>query len=307
MRELAAIADEDPRVVLITGDLGFMVVEAFADRHPDRFFNAGVSEQNMIGLATGMAEAGFIPFTYSIATFAALRPYEFIRNGPVLHHLPVRVVGAGGAFDYGTAGPTHHALEDLGVMRIQPGMAVIAPADHEQTTSALRATWDLPGPVYYRVGRDEKTTVPGLDGRFGLGSAETVREGTDLVLLATGSIASDTVRAAEELAGRGVDAAVVVVASLSPVPRDDLTSTLARFPVALTVEGHYITGGLGSLVAEVIAEDGLRCRLVRCGVQRSSEGVSGSDRWLAAHNGLSVESLVATACSALSEQSLATW
>lgn len=307
MRELAAIADEDPRVVLITGDLGFMVVEAFADRHPDRFFNAGVSEQNMIGLATGMAEAGFIPFTYSIATFAALRPYEFIRNGPVLHHLPVRIVGAGGAFDYGTAGPTHHALEDLGVMRIQPGLAVIAPADHEQTASALRATWDLPGPIYYRVGRDEKTTVPGLGGRFGLGSGEMVREGSDLVLVATGSIASDAVRAAAELALLGIDAAVMVVASISPVPRDDLTRTLARFGVALTVEGHYVNGGLGSLVAEVIAEDGLRCRLVRCGVHRTSEGVSGSDRWLADHHGLSVESLVATARSALSEQSLASW
>src|SRR3984893_10959470 len=132
-----------------------MVMEPFRERFPDRFINVGVAEQNMVGIATGLAEAGLRPYTYSIATFAALRPYEFIRNGPVLHHLPVRVVGAGGAFDYGTAGPTHHALEDLGVMRIQRGMAVVAPADHQQTTSALRATWDLPGPVYYPVGRDE--------------------------------------------------------------------------------------------------------------------------------------------------------
>ncbi|HEY4939313.1 MAG TPA: 1-deoxy-D-xylulose-5-phosphate synthase, partial [Actinomycetota bacterium] len=120
VQELAEIAERDARILLITGDLGFSVVEPFADRHPDRFFNAGVAEQNMVGLATGLAESGFIPFVYSIATFAALRPYEFVRNGPVLHNLPVRIVGTGGAFDYGTAGPTHHALEDVGIMRMQP-------------------------------------------------------------------------------------------------------------------------------------------------------------------------------------------
>ena len=305
MRELAELAERDSRVVLITGDLGFMVVEAFADRHPDRFFNAGVSEQNMVGLATGMAEAGFIPFVYSIATFAALRPYEFIRNGPVLQHLPVRIVGAGGAFDYGTAGPTHHALEDLGVMRLQPGMAVICPADHAQTVRALRATWDLPGPVYFRVGKDERSTVPGLNGRFRLGSAEVIREGADLLMLATGPIASDAVRAAEELARCGVQATVMVVATLSPPPVEDLGPALAGFPLAITVESHYVTGGLGSLVAEVIAEQALACRLVRCGVRRSSEGRSGSDRWLASQHGLSVDSLVEVARRAMAEPAMA--
>ena len=120
VRTLMGLAERDPRILLLTGDLGYTVLEPFAERFPDRFFNVGVAEQNMVGLATGLAGAGFIPFVYSIVTFASLRAYEFIRNGPILHHLPVRIVGVGGGFEYGTAGATHHGLEDVGVMRIQP-------------------------------------------------------------------------------------------------------------------------------------------------------------------------------------------
>src|SRR3954468_8868154 len=156
MTELAA---QDERILLLTGDLGFMALEPFSERHPKRFFNAGVAEQNMVGLATGLAAVGFIPFVYSIATFASLRPYEFIRNGPILHQLPVRIVGVGGGFEYGTAGPTHHGLEDIGVMRLQPGLTVVAPADHLQAREVFMQTWNLPGPVYYRIGKDDKTVI----------------------------------------------------------------------------------------------------------------------------------------------------
>ena len=127
--ELSRLAEADPDTVLITGDLGFGVFEDFEARFPKQFVNAGVAEQNMIGVATGLAEGGFIPYAYSIASFAALRPYEFFRNGPVHHHLPVRLVGVGGGLEYDLAGPTHHSLEDLAVMRPLPGLTVIAPAD----------------------------------------------------------------------------------------------------------------------------------------------------------------------------------
>src|SRR3954470_19977760 len=116
IEHLSKLATDDRSIVLVTADLGFMVIEPFAERHPDRFFNVGVAEQNMVGVATGLAEAGFLPFVYSIITFATLRPFEFIRNGPILQKLPVRVVGIGGGFEYGNAGPTHYGLEDIGVM-----------------------------------------------------------------------------------------------------------------------------------------------------------------------------------------------
>jgi transketolase len=190
-------------------------------------------------------------------------------------------------------------------MRMQPGLAVICPADAQQTTSALHATWDLPGPIYFRVGKDETTSVAGLEGRFRFGGAELVRDGTELLLLTTGSIAADSVAAAEALAAEGVSCAVLVVATLNPPPVVELAGALARFPVAVSVESHYVTGGLGSLAAEVIAEAGLRCRLSRCGVRRGSEGVSGSEGWLAAQHGLSVEGLMNSARDALAQGCLA--
>src|SRR5580700_2046408 len=121
---LAELAGKDPRITLLTADLGFMALEPFSDKYPDRFFNVGVAEQNMVGVATGLAEAGFIPFVYSIVNFAVLRPFEFIRNGPIAHKLPVRIVGVGGGFEYGTNGISHYGIEDIGVLRTQPGLTI---------------------------------------------------------------------------------------------------------------------------------------------------------------------------------------
>lgn len=298
-KTLAALAEKDPRVLLLTGDLGYMALESFSEKFPRRFFNVGVAEQNMVGLATGLAEGGFLPFVYSIVTFAALRPYEFIRNGPILHQLPVRIAGVGGGFEYGHAGHTHHGLEDIGVMRLQPGLTVVAPADHEQARAALNATWNIPGPVFYRLGKDDKSVVPGLGGRFEIGRAQVVREGNDVLLIAMGSIALEAVHAAEELARRGVSSTVAVVASVQPAPVADLAALLSRFHAALTIEAHYIVGGLGSLVSEIIAEEGIRCRLQRCGVRRGSDGTGGSQEFLHRIHGLSRNALVGTALEAL--------
>lgn len=298
-RTLAELAAEDARILLLTGDLGYMALEPFAERFPERFFNVGVAEQNMVGLATGLAEAGFLPFIYSIVTFASMRAYEFIRNGPILHSLPVRVIGVGGGFEYAHAGATHYGLEDVGVMRVQPGMTVIAPADYEQAARALRSTWDVPGPVYYRLGKDDKTTIEGLGGRFDLGRAQVVREGDDLLMISMGSITSEVTAAAEALARQGVNCMVMVVASISPAPVDDLVEALARFGVALTVEAHYVSGGLGSLVCEVVAEQGLDCRVVRCGVRTTPEGVVGSQHFLHRMHGLTSETLEEAALQAL--------
>ena len=294
-RTLVELAGRDERIVLLTGDLGFMALEPFSDRFPDRFFNVGVAEQNMVGLATGLAESGYLPFLYSIATFASLRGYEFIRNGPVAHRLPVRIVGVGGGFEYGSAGPTHHGLEDVGVMRLQPGLTVIAPADHRQARAAFLATWDHDGPIYYRIGKDDRTEVPGLDGEFALGRAELVRDGRTLLLVTMGSLASAAVAAAEEL-----DAAALVVSTLNPPHAKELASRLSSFERIVTVEAHYLSGGLGSLVAEVIAEYRLPCRLVRCGVDEPSDGRSGSPDYYLARHGLSKEAIVQKARASLS-------
>jgi transketolase len=210
----------------------------------------------------------------------------------------VRVVGIGGGFDYGPQGTTHHGLEDVGVMRIQPGMTVVAPADHQQCAQVVRALSDVAGPAYLRLGKDE-TAIPGLDGRFELGRAQRVRCGADLALIAMGGVATEAAAAADLLAERGVQAAVWIVASVQPAPAADLAAALAAVPVALSVEAHYVNGGLGSLVAEVAAERGLGCRLVRCGVQRPPDGICGSQRFLYDAHGVSRGALVQTALGAL--------
>src|ERR1051325_1716126 len=164
----------------------------------------GVAEQNMVGVATGLADSGLVPFVYSIVPFAALRPYEFIRNGPGLHHLQVRVVGVGTGFEYGTNGPTHYGIEDVGVMRLQPDICVVSPADYLQTRTALQSTWDAAGTVYYRLGKDDQTSIPGLDGRFRTGRVECVGDGSDALIIAMGSAATEAAAASATLSERGV-------------------------------------------------------------------------------------------------------
>jgi transketolase len=299
VRSLLELAERDERVLLLTADLGYTVLEPFADRFPSRFFNVGVAEQNAIGLATGLADAGFVPFVYSIATFATMRPYEFIRNGPLLHRLPVRVVGVGGGFEYSTAGPTHHALEDVALLRVQPAATVIVPADFAQARTSLHASWDLPGPIYYRLGKDETRAVPGLHGHFELGRAQNIRAGDSARLFAMGPVAIEAVAAAEQLAEEGLTCGVTVVASVAPAPVADLAEALARTPVALSVEAHYAVGGLGSLLSEVIAEHGLATRLIRCGVTAAPTGRSGSEQHFLRGHGLDRNSLVSTVREAL--------
>jgi transketolase len=288
---LVELAQQDERVLLLTGDLGYTIVEPFADRFPDRFLNVGVAEQNMVGVATGLAEAGFVPFVYSIATFASMRGYEFIRNGPLLHELPVRIVGVGAGLDYGHNGVTHYALEDVAIMRTQPGLTVVAPADPDQAVAALRATAGVRGPVYFRLGK-ESNPLDGVDGPFELGRATVLGEGADVAIVALGTMAREALAAADALAARDVSAAVAVVASVSPPPLDDLGDLLERCPLALTVEAHYLNGGLGSLVAELVAERGLDCRLLRRGVDVVPRGLTGTPRSLLRAFGLTADQLV---------------
>ncbi|AFM22894.1 transketolase family protein [Desulfomonile tiedjei] len=296
---LTELAHKDPRIVLMTADLGFMVLEEFSESHPDRFFNVGVAEANMVGLATGLAASGFIPFIYSIATFASMRGYEQIRNGPVLHELPVRIVGVGGGFEYGHAGITHHALEDLALARVQPGLTVIAPGDHRQAAAALADTYQLPGPIYYRFGKRDDYELPRLDGRFRLGRTEILQEGDDLLIITLGALSSEAVLAARLLGNRGIETTVALVSSLQPPPWDDIQSLIGKFPVALTVEEHYPEGGLGSMVCEIAAGIGASCRVLRCAVGTSPGSYFGGERYLREANGLTGQGICATALKAL--------
>lgn len=292
---LLELAMEDDRIFLITGDLGWSVLEDFAARRPERFLNAGVAEANMAGLAAGLAQVGFIPFIYSIATFSSMRCYEQIRNGALLHRLPVRVVGIGGGYEYGHAGPTHYALEDLAIARTQPGMTVLAPADPAQARRVVRATMDLPGPAYLRIGKGPTPALPGLDGRFAFGRPEIIRQGGDVLFIACGSMSQEALAAARSLEADGISAAVAVLAHLGFAASPALLDLLRNYPAVVTVEDGYASGGLGSLVAEAIAQEGLRCRLRIRGVDQPFPDLSGSEPYMRAQSGLDAPSLAGAA------------
>ncbi len=296
---LCQLASKDDRIMLLTADLGFMALEPFRDRFPRRFFNVGVAEQNMIGVATGLAEAGFRPYVYSIANFAALRPFEFIRNGPVAHGLPVRVVGMGMGFEYSHSGATHYALEDVGALRTLAGLTIVVPAAPSQAATALIETAGIPGPVYYSLGKNDQVLVPGLDGRFELGRVQVTRSGGDIALVTMGSISQEVSAAAEDLSKSGIEATVVVVSNFNPDPEDDLAEVLSKSRHVISVEAHSVSGGLGALVATVIASRGLSSRLRVLGIRLPSDGTSGSERERWRKYGLDRGNVVGAALEAL--------
>jgi transketolase len=259
---------ENEKILLLTADLGFMALEVFSDPLPRQFYNVGVSEQNMVGMAAGLAQSGYIPFCYSITPFATLRPYEFIRN-TANQSLAVRIVGMGGGFEYGTAGSTHHGLEDLAVMRTNPQITIIAPADSAQCRSALLQEWERLKTTYWRLGKDGPD-IPELGGIFTLGQSQRLRDGSDGLLVSLGPIARESQEATQILEQeQGIKVGHLVVSSFNhDVCRHDeaLLAALDAVPLVLSVEEHYQNGGLGSFLAELIAEAGLATKLVRCGV-----------------------------------------
>jgi transketolase len=184
-------------------------------------------------------------------------------------------------------------------------MTVVAPADHRQARAAIESTWDLPGPIYYRLGKDDKSVVSGLHGRFGLGRAETIREGGDVLLVAMGAVATEAAAAAKQLATRGVEATVMIVASVNPAPVEDLAVAAGRMPLVVTVEAHSVNGGVGSLVAETIADRGLGCRLIRCGVRTTPDGRSGSTDYYHRLHGLDAAAVSETVMCALKRHQFA--
>jgi transketolase len=253
IKALCDYAATDERVWLLTGDLGYSVLEQFADRFPERFVNVGVAEQNMTGVAAGLAMSGRVVVTYSIANFPVMRCLEQIRNDVCYHNLSVKVVAVGGGLAYGTAGYSHHALEDLAVMRSLPNMTVLAPGDPVETRLAVRAMLDHEGPVYLRLGKAGEPVVHATEPHFALGRAIQVREGTAATLISTGGMLKSTVEAADLLAQRGFPVAVFSMPSVKPLDREVIAAAARATPLICTVEEHGRVGGLGEAVASIRA------------------------------------------------------
>ncbi len=292
-RTLMEIAEQDDRVNLIVGDLGFGVVELFVKRFPKRYVNVGVAEQNMTSIAAGMALCGKVVFTYSIANFPTLRCLEQIRNDVCYHNANVKVITVGGGFAYGPLGMTHHATEDLAIMRALPGMVVVAPGDPIEVVHATRAIAAYPGPCYLRLGRVGEPTVHRPDVEFHLGKAITVREGSDVTLISTGGLLETTLRAAERLEEAGIHARVLSMHTIKPLDREAILAATRETRAIVTLEEHSVIGGLGGAVAEILAESGTRGVIFkRIGLPSAFSSHVGNQEYLRAACGLSDEGIL---------------
>jgi transketolase len=277
---LCEVAAADERVWLLTADLGYSVLERFAARFPQRYVNVGVAEQNMIGIAAGLARCGRVPFVYSIANFPTFRCLEQIRNDVCYHGGAVKVVAVGGGFAYGAQGYTHHGVEDLAVMRALPGMTVVAPGDPVETRLATRALAAHPGPGYLRLGKAKEPVVHTEEPAFELGRALTVRPGRDVTLISTGGMLEEAVAAAGRLAKGGIDARVLSMHTLKPLDAEAVRRAARETGAVVTIEEHSVSGGLGSAVAEVLAEHGAAVRFRRWGAPDQPHHVVGSQGYM---------------------------
>ena len=292
---LTNLAERDPRVFLITGDLGFAVLDNFSRNHSHQFLNAGVAEQNMTGLATGLALDGRIVFTYSIGNFPTLRALEQIRNDAAYHDANVNVVAVGGGFSYGALGISHHATEDLAILRSLPGLTVVAPGDDWATESAVPALAALPGTTYLRLDRSSAGRTQREGEKFVLGQARRLREGTDATLVSTGGILSVTLAAADELLSKhGIRVRVLSMHTIVPLDVKSLEEAATETGGIVTVEEHSVHGGLGGAVAESLLESGVVPRAFhRIGLRSGFSSIVGSQDYLRAAYGMDAPSIVA--------------
>ena len=292
--ELSKLADADDRIMLITGDLGFGVFDKYREQHASQFINAGVCEQNMTMLATGMALEGFKTFTYSIGNFPTLRCLEMIRNDAAYHEANVKIVCIGGGFSYGALGPSHHATEDLAILRSLPNVTVVVPSTLHEVAAATRLIAERPGTCYLRLDKSHGMEPDGVQAEFAIGRARTLRWGDDATFVVCGGILEEVVRASERLSARGIETSILAMGTLSPLDEEALLRAARETSAVVTVEEHTVVGGLGGAVAEVLLERGPRPeRFLRIGLRDGFSSVVGSQRYLRRHYGLDEEAIVA--------------
>ncbi|MGE3312960.1 MAG: transketolase family protein [Limisphaerales bacterium] len=267
-QQITALAQEDPRVVVLSGDIGNRLFDDLKAKCPDRFFNCGVAEANMIGMAAGLALSGLRPFCYTITPFLTYRCLEQIRVDLCYHQAPVVLVGTGSGLSYASLGATHHSCEEMGMLRLLPNLVVAAPADSWEVRAALRAALQSPNPVYLRIGKKGEPAVHKSEPEFAFGKAIPLRAGTDVAILAAGTVLPLAVATADTLATQGIAASVHSFHSVKPLDTTVLAEVFQRCRVVATIEEHSVLGGLGGAVAEWLADQPrsqARARLIRCG------------------------------------------
>ncbi len=300
VQTLIELASEDRNITLVTGDLGFGVLTKFQERLPDQYINAGVAEQNMTGLAVGLSLVGKTVFTYSIGNFPTLRCLEQIRNDACYHNANVKIVSIGGGFSYGALGISHHATEDLSIMRALPNITVVVPGDKWEVDKATRALVGMEGTCYLRLDKSAaRETVSGSEA-FVLGRARTLRDGADVTLVAAGGILEDALGAAEKLGNTGIRCRVISMHTIKPLDVEAIRAACKETGGIVTIEENTVDGGLGGAVAETCMERGFRPRFFcRIGLRAGFSSIVGSQFYLRKRYGMDQDAIIEKVKSAL--------
>ncbi len=267
-KKITELAGKDDRLVLLSGDIGNRLFDDFKARFPTRFYNCGVAEANMMGLAAGLAMSGLRPVCYTITPFLTYRCMEQIRVDVCYHHVPVIIVGTGSGLSYASLGATHHSCEEMGMLRLLPGLSVVAPADEMEVRGALEAALKSKNPSYIRIGKKGEPVVHKTQPEFNIGKGIVIREGTEVCLLSAGTVLPVALGAAELLAQKGHSTQVVSFHTVKPLDLELLAAAFSSFRVVGTVEEHSVLGGLGGSVAEWLSDQPAgQARLVRFGTR----------------------------------------
>jgi len=290
--EITRLGGADPRVVLLSGDIGNKLFDKFKEQAPGRFFNCGVAEANMMGVAAGMALSGLRPVVYTITPFTTTRCFEQIRVDVCYHKAPVIIVGTGSGLSYADLGPTHHSCEDLAILRTLPGMTVLAPGDSLELRAGLRAALKHDGPVYMRIGKKGEPQIHPREPDFQLGRALTIQQGTDVCLLATGVMLATAMQAAKLLAEQRISARVESFPTVKPLDTARLAELFGRYGVVAVIEEHGRIGGLGGAIAEWLAtQEAARARLLSFGTADEFMHEVGTTEYARKRFGLTAENI----------------
>ncbi len=287
---ITSIAKEDPNAILITGDLGFGVLKPYWEAVPKQFLNAGIAEQNMTGIAAGMALEGKTVFTYSIGNFPTLRCYEQIRNDCAYHNANVKVVCVGGGFVYGSLGMSHHATEDISAIRALPNVTVLAPADADEAEACVRAMYQTDGTFYLRLGRGGEPKVRPELGSFAIGKAIKARDGEKVAIFSTGAI-FDEVQGAIDLLKGELSPAAYTFPTVKPIDAKCIEACAEQYDLIVTVEENTIIGGFGSAVSEVLSRMKTHAKHLTIGIEDTYSSIVGTQKYLRDHYGLSAEKI----------------
>ena len=299
---LVSLGKKRDDVVVLDADLsGSTKTGKFAKAFPDRFFNIGIAEQDMMGTAAGLAIAGKLPFASTFAVFATGRAWEQVRQSICYPNVNVKIVASHAGITVGEDGGSHQSVEDIALMRVLPHMTVIVPADGPETQQAIEAVAAHTGPCYVRVGRNKVPTLFGDDYRFRIGKAHVFNEGRDAAIIATGLMVAESLKARDLLKAEGIDAGVINMSTIKPLDAEAVIAAAKHCGALVTAEEHSIIGGLGGAVAEVISES-CPVPLVRVGV-KDVFGTSGDQEGLLKHYGMSAEDIAAAVKAAMRKKS----